>query len=154
MAPSGLLHLLAAAVALVAGAAVLLGRKGTRRHRRLGVAYVVAMLVLNASALAIYRLSGAFGPFHAAALVSLATVIPGYFTVRAKRPGWLLRHYLWMTFSYAGLIAAAVSEAATRLPSAPFWGAVAAGSALVLLVSAVWIVRAADTTLAPFRRHR
>ena len=46
-----------------------------------------------------------------------------------RRPeGWLRLHYEFIAWSYVGLVAAAVSESAVRLPSAPFWPAVAAGS--------------------------
>ena len=110
------------------------------------------MLVTNLSALSIFRLFGGFGPFHAAALVSLGTVIPAFLTVRRRNPGWLVRHYYWMTFSYVGLLAALASEVATRLPEAPFWGTVLAASLVVILIGGVVIFLRAETVLAPFRR--
>lgn len=73
----GWTHTAAAVASLVAGAAVLLTRKGTRRHRQLGWAYVVSMLLLNATALLIYRLVGRIGFFHAGAVFSLVTVVVG-----------------------------------------------------------------------------
>src|SRR6476661_2846417 len=73
----GWTHTFAAITALVSGAGVLLTRKGTRRHRQLGWIYVVSMLLLNATALMIYRLFGRFGPFHVGAVFSLVTVIMG-----------------------------------------------------------------------------
>ncbi len=77
MFPIGLTHTVAAVVALLAGAAVLLIPKGTRRHRQVGWVYVVSMLVLNTTALSIYRLFDGFGPFHAGAIFSLVTVAAG-----------------------------------------------------------------------------
>ncbi len=71
----GWLHSVLAMSAIVSGAAMLLRQKGTRSHRRIGWLYVTSMVGLNVTALGIYRLSGHFGPFHAAAIVSLATVI-------------------------------------------------------------------------------
>lgn len=128
MTPLGLTHTIAALASLLLGAAVLLIRKGTRRHRQMGWAYVASMLLLNATALLIYRLFGRFGPFHVAAIFSLMTVLAG--TVAAlgarrarggsdvlERSRALERHYHWMTWSYVGLAAAAVSEIATRLPA-------------------------------------
>ena len=123
----GWIHTAAAVAALAFGAAVLLTTKGTALHRRLGWAYVASMLLLNLTALLIYRLFGGFGPFHAAALVSLVTVLLGAYAalqVRRHRRAHRLveraialdRHYLWMTWSYVGLLAAAVSELATRVP--------------------------------------
>ena len=69
----GLLHSVLAMSAIISGAAMLLRQKGTRSHRRIGWVYVASMVGLNVTALGIYRLSGNFGPFHAAAIVSLAS---------------------------------------------------------------------------------
>lgn len=71
MIPVGQLHLAAALMALAAGGLMLRRPKGTRSHRRSGWLYVASMLTLNGTALLIYRLTGRFGPFHIAALVSL-----------------------------------------------------------------------------------
>lgn len=147
-----LLHIVTATTALISGASVLLRPKGGPRHRIWGKVYFGSMLVMNLSALLIFRLFGGFGPFHAAALASLGTVIPAFVAVRRRRPGWLVRHYYWMTFSYVGLLAALVSEVATRLPEAPFWGAVVVASLAVILIGGVVIFLRAATVLAPFRR--
>jgi uncharacterized membrane protein len=166
----GWTHTLAALTALVAGAAVLLTRKGTRRHRQLGWAYVASMLLLNGTALLIYRLFGRFGPFHVGALFSLVTVLAGTATAigarRARerrdpvgRARALERHYQWMTWSYVGLIAAAVSEIATRMPALrprpgqgmAFGITVAVASLLVVGIGAQLIRRRRSALLAPYR---
>lgn len=116
----GEFHVATAIVALAAGAWVLRQRKGTRIHRRIGWVYAVAMLGLNVSALWIYRLTGTFGPFHVAALISLGTVTAGIVSARRRKRGdkdWLRKHYAFMTWSYVGLVAAAVAEVATRAPA-------------------------------------
>ena len=148
----GWLHTVLAVSAMIAGAVMLLMQKGTRSHRRIGWFYVTTMVGLNVTALAIYRLSGRFGPFHVAAVVSLGTVLAGYVVVLRRRrySDWLRRHYLWMTYSYVGLLAAAASEILTRMPAAPFWWAVALASALVFLVGAVMIRRHQEAILARF----
>lgn len=46
-----------------------------------------------------------------------------------------------MNWSYVGLVAAGVSEAATRLPSAPFCPAVFAGTVIVFLIGGAPIAR-------------
>ncbi len=164
----GLVHLIAAGVSVIVGALVLLlPGKGSRLHRRIGWTWVMAMLVLNGTALAIYRLFGGFGPFHVFALVSLGTLVSGTVSaVRARqhrlaraptaRDMWVERHYYWMTFSYAGLIAAFASETITRHPATrPVGGpgpsfalAVAGATALIMIVASRWIRRAGPTTLA------
>jgi len=126
----GAIHLALAVLALVCGLLVTLGHKGDGRHRTLGRIYFVSMLGVNVTALMIYRLFGAFGPFHAAALLSLATVLAGFVTLRRRRPRkkWLEHHAMWMSWSYVGLLAAAVAEITTRLPRAPFWWVVLAST--------------------------
>jgi uncharacterized membrane protein len=125
----GQVHFASAIASLALGAAVLLmSPKGTRRHRQVGWTYAVAMLTLNVTALMIYRLFGGFGPFHVAAIVSLAGLVAGIAAALkakssrldrnlVKRARWVERHYHWMTWSYVGLWAAAVSEVATRVPA-------------------------------------
>ena len=144
-------HIVSAVIALAAGGLVFLLPKGTSRHRVVGRVYVVAMVVLNLTALMIFRLFGTFGPFHAAALLSLATVVPAFLAAYRRRPGWLGRHYYLMSFSYVGLLAATASEAATRLPRSPFWWAVALSSLLVLVVGGVIVFASARKALSPFR---
>jgi uncharacterized membrane protein len=65
------LHIASAIVAIVAGLVILLTKKGTRRHRQISYCYVTTMLILNLTALSIYRLTGRFGPFHYAAVLSM-----------------------------------------------------------------------------------
>jgi uncharacterized membrane protein len=114
----GLLHSAFGITALVLGAFVFRQRKGTQLHRRLGYGYTVAMLLLNASALAIYDLSGRFGAFHIAAAVSLATVAAGLFPVIARRPrhSWMRLHAEIMAWSYVGLMSAFFAEIVVRSP--------------------------------------
>lgn len=153
MSAIGWFHTACAVLALCSGAAVLLRRKGTRVHRRIGWVYVGSMLALNGTALMIYRLFGGFGPFHVAAVVSLATVVAGTVPAVRRRPAnWVEHHYWLMTWSYVGLCAAAVSEVATRTPGFRFWWAVFAGTFAVLGVGAVLIRRNARPVLAPFLR--
>jgi uncharacterized membrane protein len=94
---------------------VLGARKGTALHRTIGAGFVAAMVILNASSLAIYRLTGHFEPFHALALFSLATVVRGIVPALRRRPGWLMAHYWSMAWSYLALLAAACSEIVVRL---------------------------------------
>ena|SRR5688500_10568640 len=148
-------HTLCALAALASGAAVLLRPKGTRGHRQLGWIYVGSMLAVNVTALMIYRLFGGFGPFHVAALLSLATVIAGIIPAVRRRPRdrWLDRHYFFMTYSYLGLLAATAAEIGTRLPAArgAFWWAVIVATIVVFAVGGVMIRRRVGATLAPFR---
>jgi uncharacterized membrane protein len=113
----GSFHLTSALLAVITGAFVVRNRKATRQHRLLGYLYVNAMLSANLSALAITRLSGSFNLLHAFALVSLASITVGLIAVVWRRPKtrWFDLHIHSMAWSYIGLLAALVSESATRI---------------------------------------
>jgi uncharacterized membrane protein len=112
----GAAHLASACVALALGAVVVLERKGTPSHRMMGAGYVLAMVLVNLTALSLYRLTGRFGLFHLLALVSLATIVWGMLAVLRRRDGWLQTHYYSMAWSYVGLLAAACTESVLRVP--------------------------------------
>ncbi len=130
----------------------------------MGWVYAVAMLSLNISALWIFRLTGTFGPFHVAAVISLATLVAGVSAaMRRKRGGrgWLRRHYSFMSWSYLGLVAAAIAEVATRVPAVraiaggptmAFWSTVVVASCAVFVLGATMIRRREKDVLRPFQR--
>jgi uncharacterized membrane protein len=170
----GAFHLATAFAAILSGASVLLtGPKGGRTHRRLGWVYLISMLALNASALSIYRLFGGFGPFHVASIVSIvSTGFGAAFAVRARRARvrgdqetrarLVEAHYQSISWSYIGLIAALVSETATRLdvirsaagPGPAFGLAVGLGTGVVVLVGSQLLRSRRERALAPFRTGR
>lgn len=115
--PTGLIHLVSSFVALGTGALIFFRPKAGAVHRRLGYLYAGSMVTVNVTALLLYRLTGGFNVFHAFALVSLTGVALGlrYAIMRRPKETWLISHYYWMTWSYAGLMAAFVAESGTRL---------------------------------------
>ncbi len=133
---TGLIHIGFALAALGSGLVVVLRPKGTAPHRHVGRIYAASMIGLNGTALMIYRLFGGFGPFHVFALISLVTVAGGLVPVIRRRPRgrWVEHHAYWMTWSYVGLLAAAVSEITTRVPSSPFWWMVFGSTLLVVAI--------------------
>jgi uncharacterized membrane protein len=141
----GAIHFTSAIAALVIGAVVLGAPKGTAFHRILGAAYVAAMLMLNASALAVYRLTGHFEPFHPLALLSAATILRGIVPALRRRPGWLTAHYWNMAWSYIALLAATCGEVVVRLSlrastlTGP-WQVVATGLAIAVVFVAVGMI--------------
>jgi len=114
----GGLHTLTAASAMLLGGAVLVGKHGTPRHKKLGYAYVACMSCLNLTAIPIQRLYGGFGPFHFFILLSLLTVVAGiYYPVLGRaKTNWVAKHSAFMYWSYVGLMAAFVNEVIIRLP--------------------------------------
>ncbi|MDX1460957.1 MAG: DUF2306 domain-containing protein [Xanthomonadales bacterium] len=142
-------HFYAAVLALAAGAVVVFSRKGTPLHRWIGRLYLAAMISANTSALLIYDLWGHFGPFHIAAVVSLVTVLMGAIVAwrRKPAPGWRTVHAYWMSWSYVGLLAAAVAETSTRTLDFDFGLTVAVATLLVIVAGAVVINRQLPRTL-------
>jgi len=139
----GQAHFYTAILAMTTGAVVVFRRKGTRFHRWCGRTYLASMLTVNISALLIYDLWGHFGPFHVAAIFSLVTVLMGVTAAWRHKPahGWKTAHAYWMSWSYVGLLAAAVSETSTRYFNFNFGWSVAIATSVVVLIGAMVINR-------------
>lgn len=99
------------------------------------------MLMLNATALMIYHLTGRFGPFHFGAIVSGLTVVAGMVPAytRAPRHAWRFLHATFLSWSYVGLLSALVAEIATRVPGFHFGTAVMVSTVIVTITGAVLI---------------
>ncbi|HKK74515.1 MAG TPA: DUF2306 domain-containing protein [Saprospiraceae bacterium] len=118
-----LIHTLFSVIALLAGAWVLLQTKGTRQHILIGRVYGISMLVLIFTSFFIFDLFGSFGAFHVLAIVSLVTLCLGmYFPLFARNNrAWLVHHYMWMSYSYVGLVMAGGSHLFALVPDWPGW---------------------------------
>ncbi len=154
----GYVHTAAAIAALLFGVFVFPMLKGTPLHKVLGYLYATAMLATVVTAFCLYHLTGHFGVFHVAATISFVTLLAALIPVITRRPrkSWLLLHYKYTCWSYVGLLAAAVSEAAVRLPQSPFWPAVALGSAGFFGIGGWLITLMKDRTIAralPMSQH-
>lgn len=147
----GMVHLLAAFLATISGTAVLAMRKGTRRHKQLGYVYVLAMALLNITALFIYTLTGRFGVFHVGAILSGLTVLGGMIAVIKRSEGWIYRHFAYMYWSVIGLYAAFASEALTRIPETPFYPMVGLASGFIFLVGAIYHARLGKNWIKSFK---
>jgi uncharacterized membrane protein len=154
----GYVHVAFGVLALVTGLAIFRIAKGTQRHRVLGYGYVASMLGLNVTGLLIYQVFGTFGPFHVLAVISLATLVAGWYPAYVKRPAgqWLRWHYEGICWSYVGLLAATAAEIAVRLPFVRGFGlafglATFVSSFVVVFLGAYVLYRYRDEVLARFR---
>jgi hypothetical protein len=114
---TGLIHTLAASLAILIGAIVFLRPKGGTVHRLLGYAYSLCMLTVIVTSFAIYRLTGRFNFLHGAAIASGISVGFGFGHAVSRKPknAWYGLHFYWMSWSFIGLLAAFVAEISTRL---------------------------------------
>ncbi len=109
--------------------------------------------IRNGTALLIYDLFGAFGPFHWLALVSLTTVAVGMVFVIRRRPRgtWMRHHAEVMSWSYVGLMAAGAAEVMNRGLTVDFGQTVALTTLVV--VGGILIHRVVPTALGPAQRR-
>jgi len=118
----GEIHLYSAILAMIFGTVILVAKKGTRFHKKVGYVYALMMLILNITAFMIYKLFGGFGIFHIAAIVSLITLLGGMIPIFISKSNKTLDfHISFMYWSVIGLYAAFVSESLTRIPDKPFY---------------------------------
>ncbi len=114
------LHLALASAALVLGAAILAGPKGSLRHRFLGWSYCAAMLGAALTGLLVTFEYGRLSPFVVFSLIILVSVPAGLWAiwrvVARRQRGLLEGHATAMVWSYAGLLLALGSQIA--LPAA------------------------------------
>lgn len=141
--PLGWFHFLISLAAMVLGAFVLATPKGTRRHKRVGYAYVFSMLLVCGSAFGIYRLTGRFGIFHVAAIVGFLTLAGGMVPLLLRNidPGYKAMHLWFMYYSVMGLYAAFASELIVRIPDKPFYTMVGIATGTIFGIGTIFILR-------------
>lgn len=137
---TGLIHLISSCSALLSGTLVLILKKGTKLHVKIGYLYLISMGVLILTALMIYRLFNAWGIFHYATLLSLLTIVLGMIPIWTKKPEnkWKSRHFSFMYWSVIGLYSAFGAEILTRIPEAPFFGMVGLATVVILLIGGMF----------------
>ncbi len=151
---AGFMHTALALASIGLGFITLVKPKGTRWHRAVGMAYVFAMFGMNVTALTIFEAFGGFGVFHVLSLVSVTTLLFGFGAAYLRRPpdAWIDAHAHLMAWSYVGLVAAAFSEIAVRIPGVPFGPGVAVPSFLIPIIGGFWIRRTLGAAAAKRRR--
>jgi uncharacterized membrane protein len=141
---TGLIHLISGIVALIFGGAVLLMKKGTQIHRKVGYVYVFSMAILLISSFLIYRLFGRFGVFHVFSLISTVSLLLGMLPMfkKVRTPKDYETHFKRMYWSVAGLYAAFAAESFVRIPKfGGFWQAVAWSFVLAFMVCFVAFIK-------------
>lgn len=110
------IHVTSAVFALLLGATLLIGRKGTGPHRLLGRIWIVMMVITALSSFFIQSLSLYFGfsPIH---ILSVFTLIGSWQAVAAARAGRIAEHrrHVGNLYSFALLTAGAFTLLPGRL---------------------------------------
>jgi uncharacterized membrane protein len=134
---AGTIHAALAAVGVLIGIVQFLRRKGDPLHHAIGYAYVYALLVADCTALLIFQFTGRLNILHFGAVTSLICLALGIWPLlrSPRRPTWRTKHYMWISWSYVGLLAAAGTELVVR--TAPFTHAWQVWTATALTTMAV-----------------
>jgi uncharacterized membrane protein len=141
------IHTALAISGIIVGLIQFLRPKGGPIHRARGYAFVYAMLIADGAAMLVFQFTGRFNIFHVGAIVNLIAIVLAIIPVlRSPRPSnWKNQHYYWISWSYVGLIAAAVTELVVRTSHLATreqaWTATAVTSALVTVIGYVLINR-------------
>src|ERR1700676_27408 len=112
----GWIHTLASVAALALGGLNLARREGTRLHRRIGQAYLCAILVVGVTSLAIYSQNRFFFP-HWIAVATLVLTVLAYLFAYFRRPAalWLRGHIASTVLTYYLLVGGGVNELFLRV---------------------------------------
>lgn len=140
-------HVGCGAVAVACGAAAMLTRKGSRRHRRFGRLYLAALTGLGLTAPVLAAVDWAYR-WHLAVLGALAlgAAAAGFAAVRLARPARLAVHITGMSTAYLVMLTAFYVDNGPRLP---LWNR--------LPVLALWLIPAAvgaPVLIRALRRYR
>ncbi|MGB5941545.1 MAG: DUF2306 domain-containing protein [Leeuwenhoekiella sp.] len=149
-----LVHSIFSVIALFAGSVVLLKPKGTPFHVKTGYTYVLSMLILLATSFFIFDLFNAFGAYHVMAIISFITLGLGmYFPLFARnKKNWAIQHYMWMSYSYVGLVMAGGSHL-FGLVDWPSWLSIVVFWGLPYVVGSILIFRNRKKILENVKRR-
>lgn len=139
----GWFHLITSLTAMILGAFILAAQKGTKKHKQVGYAYAVAMILVCGSAMGIYNLTGNFGMFHILAIVGFLTLLGGMIPMlinNIKRE-YKAVHVWFMYYSVLGLYAAFASELSVRIPDKPFYMMVGISAGLIFITGTLFILK-------------
>jgi uncharacterized membrane protein len=139
----GAIHTAAAAVGIVTGATQVIRTRRDAFHRRMGYAYITAMVIADVSVMTVFEFTGHFNAFHFFALFNLFSMAMALRPMLMKpRPfQWKINHYMWIGWSYVGLCAAGATEFLLRVPKVHWVIATGAGTMSVMIIGGYLVTR-------------
>ncbi len=114
-----LLHTASAILAILSGLAILMLRKGTTKHRRIGKVYVTSIVAMCFLSWFIRKINdGAFSIFHLISIQTLLFVTAGlaFLRLRASTRHWYVWRLRFMLYSYVTLVVTGITQAFEYLP--------------------------------------
>jgi len=113
---NGWLHTLTATASILLGGYVLLTKKGTKNHLKMGRYHLVCMLLTNVTSLFIYNAFDKWFFPHTLAVITLVILGIGfYFSRKRLYKHWLKVHLSCFILSYYMLIGGGINEAFLRI---------------------------------------
>jgi len=136
----GLFHTLLAILALIFGTIILLKRKGTIYHKRIGYLYVCSMLAMNLSSFFIVSFGG-FSIFHFFGIISLLSILGGMIPTFLRVKNWFRFHFYFMNWSVVGLYCAFWAEVGVRFVGnmKEFWWVVGITGTITSIIGGIVI---------------
>ena len=141
---AGWIHTVFSTIGILVGAEQVIRTRRDRLHRWLGYVYVVCMVAGDLAILTVCRFNGRFNVFHVGAVANLLCIGMALWPMLAEpRPAqWKLKHYMWICWSYVGLLAAALTEFIVRTQPIP-----GRGASIVVTIAATTFVCAVGAWL-------
>jgi uncharacterized membrane protein len=139
----GAIHTAAASIGILTGATQVIRTPRDAFHRRMGYVYVTAMVIADIAVFGVYEFTGTVNFFHALAAFNLFSMGMALRPMLMKpRPfQWKINHYMWIAWSYVGLLAAGVTEFLLRVPKVNWVISTVGGTGLVMLIGGYIVTR-------------
>jgi hypothetical protein len=144
---TGVLHAALATLSIALGLLQFVWPKRGAGHRARGYAYVYGLIVADAAALGLYRFTGQFNILHVGAILNALWIVLAMIPLlqAPRRPGWHIRHYYFIAWSYVSLMSAGMTQLSMHLVPVQSrqaaWMVIAAASLLTVAIGYVLIQR-------------
>ncbi len=137
-----LIHAVCALLALTTGCVIFFNPKRTALHKQLGYIYVLTLTLVDFTGLAMYAIKGSgLNAFHFLAVGNLIALYGSLIAITFKRPHrcWYRFHYYMISWSYVGLVTAALVEALVKSMQSPSVAIVVLLCLTAVVSGGIWI---------------
>lgn len=134
-----LIAIIALIFSLIFGTIVLLLKKGTKRHKQFGYAYLISMIISIITTFITYGLFISWEIYHYTTTISLLAIILGMISIWTKKPvnSWKYFHFSFMYWSVIGLYAT-VAAILSLVPGSPIFGIVGIAVGVIMIIGGIF----------------